>query len=177
VKPCETSSSEFVVLGKVTRPHGLDGVLRVRSWAESEESFTKTGRLILETTHGERNEFEVVSARPHKRVVLLELSGIRSIEEADYFRDAQVLARKDPADQDNDEFFWDEIIGLEVYLDTGRFLGKVREILPTGGTDVYIVRAGGKEFMIPAAKEIVQEIDLTSNRIVIAEIEGLLELN
>ncbi len=173
----EASSSEFFVLGKVARPHGLDGVLRIRSWAESEESFSKAGRVILETVRGERREFAVASARSHKREVLLELEGIDSIEEAERFRGAKVLVRRSSLERGSEEYFWHELIGLDVYLNTGRFLGRLQQILPTGGTDVFIVRGGGKEIMVPAAREVVEEIDLASNRMVIAEMEGLLELN
>jgi 16S rRNA processing protein RimM len=76
-----------------------------------------------------------------------------------------------------DEYFWHELIGLEVYLSRGEYVGKIKNILPTGSNDIYVVQEGNKEVLIPATYDVIQEIDLTEKRMIISDVEGLLDLN
>lgn len=74
-------------------------------------------------------------------------------------------------------YWFHQIIGLEVVTTKGKSLGRVVEILRTGANDVYVVRplGRGKEILIPAIKEVVEEIDLRTGRIMIKVIPGLME--
>jgi 16S rRNA processing protein RimM len=61
---------------------------------------------------------------------------------------------------DSDEFYWYQLIGLEVVSTDGTKLGILEEIIETGSNDVYVVRLGGEEILVPATQEVVHEIDL-----------------
>jgi len=174
----EARSPELLLMGRVARPHGLDGTLSIRSYAESESSFVRAGRVVLVAEAGERREYPVAAARPHKKAVLLDLDGLDSLEEAERFRGAEVYIRRDALERDEDDgYYWFELVGLEVFLDDGRHIGTLARILPTGGNDVYVVRSGRREILIPATREVVEEIDLDRKRITVSEMEGLLDLN
>lgn len=171
-------SSDLLLLGRVVKPHGLDGTLAVRSYADSELSFLDAGRVVLKTKENLRREYSVAAARPHKKGVLLDLDGLDSVEEAEALRDADIYIRRDALTRDReDEYFWVELIGLEVYLKSGRHIGTLTRILPTGGNDVYVVSSGGNETLIPATHEVVEGIDLERKRMIINHMEGLLDLN
>jgi 16S rRNA processing protein RimM len=162
----------------VIRPHGLEGVLRVQSYAETENSFIEAGSVFLKTAENETREFPVVSARSHKTIVLLELGGLDSIEAAESFRGADVYVLRDALKiEHEDEFFWFELIGLEVNLASGERIGTLARIMPTGGHDVYVVQTDGKDLLIPGTREVIEEIDLEQNRMTIAHMEDLLDLN
>ncbi|MFO7784787.1 MAG: ribosome maturation factor RimM [Thermodesulfobacteriota bacterium] len=174
----EALSSDLLLLGRVVKPHGLDGTLSIRSYADSERSFTEAGRVVLETKENLRREYSVTAARPHKKGILLDLDGLDSVDDAEALRDADIYIRRDALKRDSeDEYFWVELIGLEVYLKDGLHIGTLTRILSTGGNDVYVVSSGRKETMIPATREVVEGIDLERNRMIIAHMEGLLDLN
>ena len=110
--------------------------------------------------------------------MLLDLEGLDNVEDAEPFRGAEVYIRRDDLDRDEEgAYYWFELVGLEVYLDDGRHLGTLNGILPTGGNDVYVVRTGQREILIPATREVIEEIDLDCGRITVREMEGLLDLN
>ena len=72
--------------------------------------------------------------------------GIDSIEKAEAIRGKHILIRKKPFDEKGeDEFFWNELIGMDVYLDTGEYVGGLKRIFQTGGNDVYVVENQEKE--------------------------------
>lgn len=174
----EVSPEDLLLIGKVVRPHGLAGVLRIKSYARSEESFLNARTIFLKPGSGETRECAVLSVKPHKNIHLMKLKGLRSLEEAEKYRGAEILIRRDSLTRENEEeYFWHELIGLRVYLKKGEYVGTIKHILPTGGNDIYVVHEGEKEFLIPAIHEVVEEIDLANNRMIISEMEGLLDLN
>lgn len=169
---------DLLLLGKILRPHGLGGLLRMGSYAESEDSFLSAGRIFLKDRFGDWRQDEVLSLHPHKGGFLLKLKGVGSAEQAEELRGASVYVEKSVLKRkDEEEFFWEEIIGLEVYLNTGRYIGEVEHILATAGNDIYIVRKGDSEILVPAVHGVVEEIDLPGRRMIISDMEGLLELN
>jgi 16S rRNA processing protein RimM len=169
-------SENLLLIGKVIRPHGLNGLLRIISYAGSEETFLKAGIVVLKSDQAGFSEFRVISINAYKNAFLMKLDGISSLEDAERYRDAEILIRKDTLSHKNeDEYFWFELIGIEVFLDSGRSLGTLQEIINTGSNDIYIVREGNKEFLIPAIHGVVLKIDIENKRMIIAgNIDGLL---
>ncbi len=167
---------DLILIGQVVRPHGLTGLLRIISYAESKETFLRAGSVFLDKGE-ELVEREVVSIRAHRSVYLLKLSGLRSVDEAQVFTGAGILIRKDSmVRSDEDEFFWYELIGLDVYLITGQYLGVLKGIFPTGSNDVYVVENEGREFLIPGIHHVVKEINIAQKRMVVSPMRDLLDL-
>jgi 16S rRNA processing protein RimM len=167
-----------VLLGEVLRPHGLEGLLRVRSHASSERSFLDAGDVFLKTAAGEIHECTVASVRPYKGVFLVRLKEITTVGEAEKCRGAGICVRRDALARESDEeYFWYELLNLNVYLDTGKCLGRIAQIIPTGSNDIYVVQDGEKEVLIPATHEVVKEIDLKGGRMIVSPMDGLLDLD
>lgn len=147
------------------------------SYAQSSETFLEAGSVFLNKGQIEFEEKKVVSIRPHGSVYLLRLSGLDSVDQAEIFRGAEILIRKDSLiSKDEDEFFYYELLGLDVYLMTGQYLGVLKQVFPTGSNDVYVVENQGKEFLIPAVHQVVKEVNIPKKRMVILPIKGLLDL-
>jgi 16S rRNA processing protein RimM len=102
---------------------------------------------------------------------------VNSFEEAEAYRSASLFVKKDVLDRGGDEYFWHELIGLRVYMDSGEFLGEVQNIFRTGGHDIYVVKDGEKEILIPAVHHVIADIDLERGAMTITHMEGLLDLN
>lgn len=172
------SSNHLLLMGKVIRPHGLGGSLRISSYAESGESFLKCGTVLLESVSGGTDEYEVVSVTPHHKCLLVKVRGMDSFTQAERYRGAAIFARKETlAPKGEEEYLWDDLIGMDVYSGTGKHIGTLREVLPTGSNDIYVVRQGKKEVLIPAIHEVVREIDLENKKMIISHMEGLFDLN
>jgi 16S rRNA processing protein RimM len=141
------------------------------------ESFLNAGTVFLKLKEGDFREHNLLSIKPHKNIYLMKLSEVNSFDDAEKYRGVEIFIRKDSLERDNDEFFWFELIGLEVFLDTGRYLGIVKDIITTGSNDIYVVKDNESEILIPAIHEVVCEINLVDKQMIISEIEGLLDLN
>jgi len=170
----KVAPENLLLMGEVLRPHGRKGLLIIRTYAQSGSSFPEGRTIFLKTDDGEIHEFNLLSVKPHKKNLLLRLKGIHGPAEAEPYRKAEILIHKEDLSREEDEYFWYEIIGLEVYLNTGEFLGRIHHIIPTGSNDIYVARREGQEILIPAIHDIIEKIDLDSKKIIISEIEGLL---
>jgi 16S rRNA processing protein RimM len=171
------SSDKLLVLGKVIKPHGLEGLLRVWSYASSEVSFIDAEEIYLRSVSGKLHGYRVLSVRPHKNFLLMNLEGVDSMDRAEEFRGAEVLVEYGAITREEGEYFWHELIGLKVFLDTGDYLGAISRIIPAGSNEIYVVGTGEKEIFLPATHEVVQEIDLEKGKMIVSAMEGLLDLN
>jgi 16S rRNA processing protein RimM len=174
----ECFPDNLLLVGKVIRPHGLGGLLRIWSYAESEKTFLNSGKVFLGLASAEPREYRVLSIVPYKKAFLMRLEGLNTLNEAETYRNAAILIeRAGLAREGEGEYFWHELMGLEVYLNTGEYIGTVKHILRTGGNDIYVVQKGEKEVLVPAIHDVVQEIDLAGKKMIVSEMEGLLDLN
>ena len=168
---------DLILLGHVIRPQGLAGLLRIVSYAHSTETFLRAGSVFLSIDKKEFLKEKVVSVKPHGSTCILRLSHINSIDQAERYKGAEILIRKESlSKEEGDEFFWYELIGLDVYLLSGQYLGVIKKIFPTGGNDVYVVEGQGKEFLIPAIHQVVKEINIGDKKMIISPIKGLLDI-
>jgi 16S rRNA processing protein RimM len=168
---------DLILIGHVIRPHGIAGLLRIVSYAQSKETFFQAGSVFIDKGNNEFEERKVIDIKPHGSYYLLRVSDVNSIEQVVIFKGAKIYIRKASLiKKDEDEFFYYELLGLNVYLITGQYLGVVKEIFPTGSNDVYVVEGQGKEFLIPAIHQVIKEINIAQKRMIISPLKGLLDL-
>ena len=174
----EPPLADLLLVGKVIRPHGLEGTLRIWPFALSEETFLQARSVFFRDASGHLQEFRVNSVKPYRRILLMKVNEVSSADEAERLRGAEIMILKETLKREGEgEYFWYELLGLEVYLDTGEYLGKIFQIIPARGNDFYAVMKEKKEILIPATWEVVKEVDLQSKRMIVSPPEGLLELN
>jgi len=167
---------ELLVIGKIVKAHGNQGKLRVYSYAESHATFSSQNFLYLKDRKGSIKRYKPTHVAPHKNVIILKLDGVSSIDEAERLVGGEILIEKSGlAALPENEYYWFEILGLKAFTDNGTFLGKVERILVTGSNDVYVIRNGEKEHMIPATDDVVTKIDLENKIIEVHPLEGLFE--
>lgn len=155
----------------------MKGEIRIKYFNPEDPNFFSRYQLIfIQGDRGSPQPYRPIAVRPHKKFVLAQLEGVRTREEAEQLRGKSVLV--DPADLpplDEDAYYWHEILGMRVVTEEGGNVGRITEILPTGSNDVYVVREGEKESLIPAIKEVIISIDKKARTMVIRPLEGLLK--
>ena len=84
----------MLLVGKVIRPHGWGGLLRVWSYAGSQNSFLDQGTVFLKSISGKLEERTVLSAKLHKNFILMELKGLSGKDDAEAYRGTEIFIRK-----------------------------------------------------------------------------------
>jgi 16S rRNA processing protein RimM len=130
--------------------------------------------ITLHLSSGLSERRKLSSARKTGKKAVLSLNGISSPEPA--YRGALIEADTGLfPDLSEEEYLYDQIIGLTVLTPDGTVLGKISGIFETGSNDVYVVQGVEREYLIPAIRDVIREIDLKEEKITIYPIEGLLD--
>ena len=167
---------EFVTIGQIVTTHGIHGKLRVEYYNDEKTHFFSYRRIFLRDPSGRIESFAVLEARVHKKLLIVRLEGVNSIDEAERLVGFVVLIeRATLAKLEEGEYYWTDLIGMEVVTDEGKPLGRLAEIIRTGGADVFVVTSGDKEVLIPATEEAIKQVDVDAQRVVVHPIEGLTE--
>ena len=167
---------QYIIIGRVSGLHGIKGNLRIHYYNETRSDFLSYRKIYLKDRDGHLQPFEIQEARIHKKFISARLKGCEGIADAEKFIGALVMVKRENLPPLGEgEYYWFEIIGMDVVTDDGRSLGKVETILPTGSNDVYLVQGSGREWLIPATEEVIVRVDRDKGQIVIHPIEGLLE--
>jgi 16S rRNA processing protein RimM len=166
----------MVRIGRIAGIHGLKGALRFRPDNPDSTTIEEGSRIEVEIG-GARREYKVARiVDGGKGVRRVELEGINDANAAEALKGAIVnVAEADlPAPAPN-EFYFSQVIGCEVALDDGSVLGTIEEVFATGANDVWIVRGGGREVLVPVIADVVKTIDLVARRMTITAVPGLLD--
>ena len=166
---------ELIPIGKIVKCQGNKGHVRLFPFVEDLALNEYTGEISTSDSSGTVLKRRIASIRPNKKFWIIHFEGVNCIDEAQALVGQKVAVnrtffRKLPAGN----YYWFEILGLEVYDEKDAFLGKIDNFFSTGGNDVYVVKNDKrKEFFVPAIKEIVKQVDLKKNKMVIHVVTGL----
>ena len=165
-------------VGKIVNTHSLKGEVKVISSTDFEEQrFEKGTELLITRGNQVVKEVTVESYRTHKNNLLVKFVGIDSIEEAEKLKNLQIKIESDNIGElEENEFYFHEIIGCEVFDENGKSLGEISEILTPGANDVWVIKSqNGKEILIPYIEDVVKKIDVENKKIDIEVMEGLID--
>ena len=165
-------------VGKIVNTHSLKGEVKVISSTDFEEQrFEKGTELLITRGNQVVKEVTVESYRTHKNNLLVKFVGIDSIEEAEKLKNLQIkIDSENIGELEENEFYFHEIIGCEVFDENGKSLGEISEILTPGANDVWVIKSqNGKEILIPYIEDVVKKIDVENKKINIEVMEGLID--
>ena len=173
VPPPRQTEPLFLVVGRILRPHGIRGELKIQLLTDYPERLAQHPSLFLGP---ELRRYPLKEVRFHKGTALIKLSGCVDRNTADELRGQLVQIPMEWAvPLEEGEYYHFQIAGVEVVTDQGEHLGEITEVLETGANDVYIVRGPRGDVLIPAVDEVVKELDLDKRRMVITPLPGLLD--
>jgi 16S rRNA processing protein RimM len=164
-----------VELGTLGAAHGLKGQLRFWPHQPGAPSLDAGSAVLLERD-GTWRAATLAEIATHGRGMLLALQGVHDRDAAAALTGMRVLVRGgDLPALEGDEFYHHELHGFAVVTSDGRALGTIAETFGTGLNDVWIVRDGEREHLIPIIADVVREIDRDGRRVVIDAMPGLLD--
>lgn len=166
----------LIGLGRISGAHGIRGAVKVRPDAAAATTDPEVFAALGEVVIGGQT-YAILQADRLKNQVLLRLAGVDTRIRAEQLTGRQVLGdRRRFPPLPPGEYYWFQLLGLPVYdAGDGALLGRLQEILPTPGHDVYVVVQGQRELLLPAVAEVVVEINLEEGFLKVAPTPGLLE--
>ena len=166
---------KYLEVGQIVNTFGIKGQVKVKPFTDDIKRFDKLKEVYVDKKN-ELRLFQIEKVNYSKNMVILKFKGIETPEEAEKLRNSYLkIDRKDAEKLPEGTYYIADLIGLDVYTDENKLLGKVDYIYNAGSSDIYIVKdEQGKEILLPAIKDVLKQVDLENEKIIVHIIEGLI---
>ena len=155
----------MIRVGQVIGAYGIEGAVKVTPLTDFQDRFTTGAALLLDGC-----ERQVEWSRAGQPGLVVKLRGIDNRTFAELFRGRYLEVPEDarrPLDQGR--YYHHQLVGLAVQTGSGQYLGRIAEVLERPANDVWVSREGAVELLIPATRDAVLEVNLESQRVVVAD--------
>ena len=157
----------YIEAGKIVNTHGVKGEVKIQVWLDSPEFMKKFKMVYIDG-----KAVKVLSARPHKDMLIAALEGIADVNAAMCLKNKTVYIDRKDAKLPRGAFFMQDIMGARVIDEAGNDVGILVEIMDTPASTVYVVK-GETEHLIPAVPEFILKTDADRGIIKVHLIEGM----
>lgn len=166
---------KYLEVGKIITTHGIKGEVKVSlSTSFPYERFEK-GNVLYINDNNKYIPITIDTFRIHKGLGLVSFNGITNINDCLCYVGKTIYVDKETLDElEEDNFYFDDLIGLIAYTDNLEKIGEVTDILDVPQGAILIINNGKKEVLVPFVDEFIKEVLLDENKIIITPIEGLL---
>jgi 16S rRNA processing protein RimM len=169
---------KYVSVGKILNFHGIKGEAKV-GFSQNRQDFVLSLKNVYVKVGHEYKEFAITSSRLNNKFLIVKFDGIDSIDELLNYKGCLLFVKEETIREnlEENEFLIDELVGMGVFdKETGKSLGFVIGVSNNGATDLLSVKTNTKHVcLIPFVKAIVPDVDIKEKKILINNIEGLLE--
>ncbi len=167
---------ELVTIGRIERPFGVRGEVKVRSLSDVPGRFDGLDQVTIVTPAGKAVRTTVTRVRPAGPVFIVGFADFGSPEEARTLCGAWVQIEREAAPPlPEGQFYECDLIGMAVLDEQRNPLGTIERVLDLPGNRVFAVRRGAQELLIPAARDFIVRVDLERRELTVRTIEGLVE--
>ena len=165
---------QLLEIGKIVNTYGIKGFLKVVPYTDNIKRFEDLKTIYIQVKN-DLQEFTIEEVKYNKNLVMIKLKGIDDINIAQNYKNYYIkIDRQYAVELPEDSYFIIDLIGIEVFTDTNRNLGKIEDVFRTGSIDVYVVKdEKGKQILLPAIGEVIKEVDIQNKKMVVHLIAGL----
>ena len=158
----------YIEIGEVLRPHGIQGLVKVRPETDDPARFVGLTQVFLSDGQAYRSAAVAEAAVREDGFVYLRLDGAQTRNDAEKQRGWILYVDRAHAKRlDEDEWFICDLIGCRVSTDVGESLGEVTDVMQPGPNDVFVIRTPKGEILVPVLKSVLAEVDPENRRIVL----------
>lgn len=162
-------------IGQIVNTFGIKGFVKIYPYVNELQRFDDLKTVYIKNKKQE-SKYEIEEVKYQKNMVLIKFKGIETVEQAESLRNSFVeIDRKDAIALEEGEYFIADLLGANVYLETGEKLGVLEDIYNTGSNDIYVVKNElGKQYLLPYIDDVIKKIDVENSKITVHLIEGLI---
>lgn len=171
----ELSENKFLVTGKIRTSYGVKGYMKVLSYSGDKDHFSRLDRITLKCGDREFGK-KIEDVRVANKDILIKLEGINSPEEAQKYRNCEILIPREKASKCRDgEFYTADLVGCALVKDS-RVYGTVISVVTNSSSDLLEVespelteKGKNKVFLVPFRKEFIGKVDTAGKEIELLE--------
>lgn len=166
---------QYLEIGQIVSTHGIKGEVRVNPWCDSPD-FMKKFKTLYYDKDGKK-PVKITACRPHGNVVILKLDGVDTVECAQKLRNRTLYMNRADAGLKKGDWFIQDLIGCTVYDadNNEKIYGQLTDVAETGANDIWFIENDGKEYIIPAIKDVVINVNVENESVFIRPLKGIFD--
>jgi 16S rRNA processing protein RimM len=165
---------DLLEIGEVVRPHGLKGRIKAKSYLVSKWSTHRLDEAFIRKSKEPAVRFRIKTLQVERKTFFLELEGIEDVDAAARLVGCQILISPDKLEKlPEDEYYWHELLGLQVTTEAGQSLGRIESIVPGENHDIYVCAGNEREILLPVIGEVIRKVDVAAGIMVVRLLKGL----
>lgn len=166
--------ADLLLIGYIVGVHGIKGAVKVVTYTDSLDIFQPNQEIWAEDSKGKQQSLIIETVKPYRKIACFALKGITNRNAAEnLLHNRLYINKKYLPDLKEGEYYWHDIMGMDVYETEGDFVGKIAAIIETGSNDVYVVRHEDTEILLPALESVIVEINPQAKAMRVNIPEGL----
>lgn len=172
-------------VGVISSAHGLRGEVKVYPTTDDPARFKRLHSVLVgddAAPFEALRECRIEHTKLALPMVIVKLAGVDSVDDVPKLvQKCLYVPRAEAVPLGEDEYFVADLIGMDVYDETGAHVGRVLDVMSAAANDVYITAldpeyAGGRtEVLLPAIKDCILDIDICASRMTVHMMPGLLD--
>jgi 16S rRNA processing protein RimM len=150
-----SSASDILIIGSIGAPYGVKGWVKINSFTQNKDSIFDYAPWNIKLEHGANQVIKVEQWRSHAKSLVAKLESVEDRNAAELIKNAQISIESSELPELDNDFYWKDLIGMQVVTDKGYEMGVVKDMFETGANDVMLVKAkindafGQKERLLP----------------------------
>jgi 16S rRNA processing protein RimM len=160
-----------VVVGKVTKAHGLHGEVTVLPLTDNPDRFAPGGVVYLE----DGRALSIRDSRDNGARLLVTFQGVADRTAAEALRGSMLVVPESDLPELPEGTYWPhQLEGCEVVTASGRSLGTIADVVANRANDIWITAGpDGEEILVPAIRQVIAEVDIAGKRVLVHEVPGI----
>ena len=169
------SSERLIFIGEIIKPHGLRGHLKFFLYNENSDVLLDIDSIYLETGSS-KIKLDIEDINLTSSIPLIKFFGINSREKAEKYKKYKICLSKSVFQKDIKDLYLFDFIGCDIYFNDD-YIGVVKDVLTFSGNDLLLVKSvENKEHYVPINKKLIKFFDIEDRKLVMNNIEGLLDI-
>jgi 16S rRNA processing protein RimM len=165
-----------LVVGRIVRPHGVNGLALLQSFTDSPDRFKRGSRLGLGDPNAATRPLTVTEVRESGDRLLVRFKELPRLEDVESARGGLLsIPTSEAAPPPEGAYYPYQLEGLAVVDETGRSMGTLARVLSAPANDVWVVDVQGREVLVPAVDEIIIRVDLDARAVIVRSVTGMFE--
>lgn len=166
---------KLISIGKILNFHGIKGEVKM-GFTSGKEDLIKQLKTVFVYIDDNKNKLDVQSVRFHKNFAIVKFKQINSVNDVLNIKGLLVHVEQDFVKSSlvEDEFLVSDLVGIDVFDESGTKIGVVTDMGANGASDlIQVLKPNGLKFIVPFVKDLVPVVDIANNRIIVKIIDGL----
>jgi len=170
--PTGSSEPEFLLVGKIVRPHGVRGEVGMSLMTQHPEHLLSVKKLFVGPSY---QLHRVDRMRRHQTGMIVHFADIKDRDHANLLREQMVyISIKDAVPLEEGEYYLYQVEGILVVTEEGEELGRLTGLIETGANDVYVVTtSAGSELLLPVIPDVIKNVDVPGGKMTVHLLDGL----